>query len=68
MQRAGAENKDLLNTLEAIEFFDLSRRKFYALLKENKDFIVAYKSRKLIHRTAFEKYLNAHPELKRRCS
>ena len=68
MQRAGAENKDLLNPSETIEFFDLSRRKFYALLKEDKDFIVTYKSRKLIRRTAFEKYLKAHPELKRRCS
>lgn len=69
MRRAEPKNKDLLNPAEAIDCFRLSRRKFYALLKKNKDndFIVFYGSRKLIIRTAFEKYLLEHQELRRRC-
>ena len=55
MQRVTAENKDLLNPSETIEYFKLSRRKFYALIKEkpDNDFIVFYGSRRLIIRTAF---------------
>lgn len=67
MQRATAKEKDLLNPTEAIDYFKLSRRKFYNLLKEKKenDFIVLYGSRRLIIRTAFEKYILKHPELRR---
>ena len=66
MQRVTAENKDLLNPSETIEYFKLSRRKFYALIKEkpDNDFIVFYGSRRLIIRTAFEKYISKHRVLR----
>lgn len=43
--------------------------KFYDLLKsdEQKNFLVFYKERKMIIRTAFARYLEAHPDLRRRC-
>ena len=67
MQRVTAENKDLLNPSETIEYFKLSRRKFYALIREkpDNDFIILYGNRRLIIRTAFEKYILKHPELRR---
>ena len=36
------------------------------LLKQ-KNFLVFYKERKMIIRTAFAKYLEVHPDLRRRC-
>ena len=68
MQRVAAENKDLINPSETIEYFKLSRRKFYALIREkpDNDFIILYGNRRLIIRTAFEKYILKHPELRRR--
>ena len=62
-----SESKDVLNPTETIEYFGLSRRKFYSLLNERTkySFIVLYGSRKLIIKSGFEKYLNAHPELRR---
>lgn len=68
MKRPTAEQKDILNQEEAIVYFGLSRRKFYKLLKEGKDipFMALYGSRRLIIRTEFEKYLEKHPELRRR--
>ena len=67
MQRVAAENKDLLNPSETIEYFKLSRRKFHSLIREKTvhDFIVFYGSRRLIIRTAFERYILKHPELRR---
>ena len=67
MKRATPESKDILNPTETIEYFGLSRRKFYSLLNEKKkhSFIVLYGSRKLIIRNDFEKYLHVHPELRR---
>ena len=67
MKKATPESKDILNPTETIEYFGLSRRKFYSLLKDKTkySFIVLYGSRKLIIKTAFEKYLRAHPELRR---
>ena len=67
MKKAALESKDLLNPKETIEHFGLSARKFYRMMRENtdKDFLVMFRSRKLIIRTAFEKYLLAHPELRR---
>ena len=60
--------KDILNQEEVIVFFGLSRRKFYKLLKEGKGlpFMARYGTSRLIIRTEFEKYLKAHPELRRR--
>lgn len=67
MQRATAEKKDLLNLSETIEYFNLSQRKFHSLIREKTvhDFIVFHGSRRLIIRTAFERYILKHPELRR---
>lgn len=68
MKKPMASEKDILNQEEAIVHFGLSRRKFYKLLKEGKDipFMAMYGSRRLIIRTEFAKYLEKHPELRRR--
>lgn len=68
MKKPTAGEKDILNQEEAIVHFGLSRRKFYKLLKEGKDmpFMALYGSRRLIIRTEFAKYLEKHPELRRR--
>lgn len=68
MKKQEAGQKDILNQEEAIVHFELSRRKFYKLLKDGKNlpFMAMYGSRRLIIRSEFEKYLEEHPELKRR--
>lgn len=67
MSRVDLARKDALNPQEAIEYFVLSRRKFYELIKqEGLSFIAYYGARKLIIRTEFEKYLLKHPELRRK--
>lgn len=55
MSKPILEEKDILNPNEAIELFVLSRRKFYKLLKENRNlgFLAMYGSRKLIIRSEF---------------
>lgn len=60
--------KDLLNPNETILLFDLSSRKFLALIRSGAklDFIAFYGGRRLIIRTIFEKYLDEHAELRRR--
>lgn len=66
MQRPNLERKELLNPREAIEFFGLSGRKFYALLKqESLFFMVYYRDRKLIIKNEFANYLLFHPELRK---
>ena len=66
MRKPALAEKDFLNPEETIELFSLSRRKFYRLIKEEKQlgFMALYGSRKLIIRGAFEKYLEANPEIK----
>ena len=78
MARPDLAEKDILNPSEAIDYFVLSRRKFYDLLKYNNilfeqgvtnlvyHYMAYYGERKLILRVAFEKYLSNHPELRRR--
>ena len=68
MKKTVLKEKDFLNPGEAIELFVLSRRKFYRLLKENDKlgFTAVYGTRKLIIREEFKKYLDGHPELRRR--
>ena len=68
MARPNLSEKDILNPSEAIEYFVLSRRKFYDLLNsaDGEDFLAYYGERKLILRVAFERYLMNHPELRRR--
>lgn len=66
MARPSLAEKDILNPSEAIEYFVLSRRKFYDLLSntDGEDFLAYYGERKLILRVAFERYLRNHPELR----
>ena len=57
--------KDYLNPSEAIRYWNLSNRKFYEFLKKDQyDFIALYGTRKLIIRTAFDKYLKKNPRVK----
>ena len=57
--------KDIITPTEAIDYFVLSRRKFYDLLKldKQKDFLVFYKERKMIIRTKFEKFIDESSEI-----
>lgn len=66
MRKPALAEKDILNPEEAIELFGLSRRKFYRLIKEEKQFgfVALYGSRRLIIRGEFEKYLKTNPEVK----
>lgn len=66
--RPPLENKDVMTVQEAIDYYRLSRRKFYALLHEKGlTFVVFYyNERRLILCREFEKYLEQHPEIKRR--
>lgn len=68
MAKPNLAEKDILNPSETIEYFVLSRRKFYDLLKntDGEDFLAYYGERKLIIRVAFERYLHNHPKLRRR--
>ena len=67
MAKPNLAEKDILNPSEVIDYFVLSRRKFYDLLKntDGEDFLAYYGERKLIIRVAFEQYLLHHPELRR---
>lgn len=57
--------KEYLNPTEAIQHWNLSNRKFRIFLREgNHDFVALYGSRRLIIRTAFEKYLLNNPAMK----
>lgn len=62
------KDKDTMTVQETVEHYKLSRRKFYELLhQDGLDFIAFYyNGRRLILRTEFEKYLNKHPEIRRR--
>lgn len=66
MRKPALAEKDVLNPEEAIELFGFSRRKFYRLIKEEKQlgFVALYGSRRLIIRDEFEKYLKTNPEVK----
>ena len=68
MARPSLAEKDILNPSETIEYFVLSRRKFYDLLShtDGEDFLAYYGERKLILGVVFERYLHNHPELRRR--
>lgn len=68
MAKTELGEKDLLNPNETILLFDLSSRKFLALIRSGTklDFIAFYGGRRLIIRTIFEKYLDEHAELRSR--
>ncbi|MCR5100352.1 MAG: DNA-binding protein [Butyrivibrio sp.] len=62
------EDKEILTVDESISHFRLSRRKFASLLqKDNNSFVVKYfNGRRLIIKNELEKYVNEHPEIRRR--
>ena len=66
MRRKELDTKSTFIPEEAIEFYNLSRRKFKRMLDEDEDlpFIAYFRKRKLIIRDEFEKYLEENPELK----
>ena len=57
--------KEYLNPSEAATYWKLSRRKFFKFLEEGQhDFVALYGTRKLIIRSAFDKYLKEHHSVK----
>lgn len=62
------KDKDTMTVQETVVHYKLSRRKFYELLhQDGLEFIAFYyNGQRLILRTEFEKYLNKHPEIRRR--
>ena len=66
MKKPALAEKETLNPGEAAAFYNLSRRKFFRFLESGGKFpfLAFYKERKLIIRSEFEKYLEAHPEIK----
>ena len=66
MRRKELDTKSTFIPEEAIEFYNLSRRKFKRMLDEDEDlpFIAYFRKRKLIIRDEFEKYMEENPELK----
>jgi len=67
MRKPSPGNKELITPAEAIDFYKLSRRKMGVLMNTTNDFTVKYyDERSLIIRREFEKYLEKHPELRRR--
>ena len=66
MKKPVLADKEILNSGEAAELYNLSRRKFFRLLQSDEGFpfLVYYKERKLIIRSEFEKYLEENPEIK----
>ncbi|WP_026658394.1 hypothetical protein [Butyrivibrio sp. AC2005] len=67
MRKPSPGDKRIITPEEAITFYVLSRRKMWKLMDEHTDFTVKYyDGRNLIIRAEFEKYLENHPELRRR--
>ena len=59
MRKAALNQKDYLTIQEAEEFFGLDRHKFHELIDSGpQDFVVTFRSRRLILREEFEKYLS----------
>ncbi len=66
--KSKVDDKDTMTVQEAVTYYKLSRRKFYELLhQEGLEFIAFYyNGRRLILKKEFERYLNGHPEIRRR--
>ena len=66
MRKPSPSQKDVLNPSEAAAYFGFSRRKFFQFLKDGKckKYTALYGRRRLILRSAFEKYLEENPEVK----
>ncbi len=62
------KDKEMITVQEAAQLYSLSRRPFYNLLhQKGLNFLAFYfDGRRLIMRREFEKYLDKHPELRRR--
>lgn len=59
MKKPNLEEKDFLTVIETAELFNLSRRKIFRLVEEsNLPFMALYRTRKLIIKDEFIKYLN----------
>lgn len=64
MGRPSLEDKDFLTVCETAEYFGLSRRKLFRLVEEpGLSFLAYYKTRKLVIKDEFRKYL-AQPGVK----
>lgn len=66
LRKPKLEEKDLFTAEEAIEYYGLSRRKFTQLLNsdERLPFVALYRTRKLIIRSEYERYMDENPEIK----
>lgn len=66
MSRPILAEKDTLTVEEAISLFNLSRRKFWKLMKGMDDipFLAMYGTRRLIIRAELERWLKFHPSEK----
>lgn len=66
--KPSVEQKCIITVPEATEYYVLNHKKFRELLHQgNLNFLVYYyNGRRLIIREEFEKYLDKHPELRRR--
>ena len=61
MNKPSLEDKDFLTVIETAEFYNLSMRKLNRLVKNrNLPFIDMYKSRKLVIKDEFIKYLEKY--------
>ena len=70
MRRKELDTKSTFIPEEAIEFYELSRRKLKRFLEENEElpFVAYYKKRKVIIRDEFEKYMEENFEKMREFS
>ena len=66
MKRTALEEKDILSPKEAVILYGMSRRRFKRLIKTGTElpFLTYYRTRKLIIRGEFERYLTQHSDLK----
>lgn len=65
MKRAKLEDKSIFNPEETVLFYDLSHRKFKRLIDMDDElpFVALFRTRKIILRKEFEKYMEENPEI-----
>lgn len=68
MSKPALEEKELLTQEEAIQFFQLSRRRWNKFIRDGpkKTFIVMYKNRRFIMREALLQFFKDNPAVKER--
>jgi ACT domain-containing protein len=64
MKKVPLAEKDILTPEEAIQYFGLSRRKFYRWMETPHCFVAYFKTRKIILRLELEKYFLKYPQEK----